>query len=460
MIFKHITLSLLLLITTCSFIFAQKLALGIKGGLNYSNQTYQEEQRLAQRQGNKWSMKAGIFSEIAFNETFSLAPGLLYNQRGYTTTIVSFDYTNGRYILTGIDKNFKVRTDYLSLDLPLKMIATDGKIAPYLLLGPRIDLLVYGEQKRYLPINKELNKIGAGIVTAFGAEIHLSSKWNLFAEIEYNTTLTSAHQASYRETRNSLFALNTGIKLKAHSRQNHPKSNASTEVTGKFINLKPGLLFGIRHGKQRIMVDEYNSDHLQIGFPYKELRSENLLTQLAFQAKAIPFSGLYLQTSLPSVTDKWSLWIEAQYSAETYKAQRHYQGAEGSITIAEDAFIKTNTLHVPMLLRYTMGKTKIRHYLQTGISCNFALNKNNQLKRTLWDESGQVYYQGGSELFNMRTKELAAVAGAGVQHCFTKGLRYYAEVRGTAGNGYAATSSASSLKVLTSSLALHMGVGF
>lgn len=221
---RSILLILLILFTNCRS-FCQNLGFGLKTGLNSSTQ-----QQLFKPTGewekhhHKLGLKVGVFSAIDFNKHLSLLPTLLYNQKGHIHDLSAY-LGPGEFI--EIESGYKLRLDYLSLDIPLKLSLSTKSVIPYLLIGPRVDRVFnYKEtikqdprteripRDTYESVYKQYNKWNLGLVTAIGIEYRLGKKMATFFELEYNPDLANAFNNERATIRNTLFALNTGIVLK------------------------------------------------------------------------------------------------------------------------------------------------------------------------------------------------------------------------------------------------------
>lgn len=226
--FKHFQL-LLLLIFLSSAAYGQRISFGVKGGINYSNQTFMEHSFLHPTMGrigeesrftfnSKTGLKLGVFADIGLSRYFSLAPGLLYNQKGINWNYLYYDVNQPPYFN---NKNNKVTLDYLSFDLPLMIKLKRERWIPYVLIGSRVDVLLgYRQSLTQLPsqpeyegyngYHRDLKKVNFGLLTAVGIEKRLNPGMNVFLELEYNPSIASNKE--WRRINNSMFALNGGIR--------------------------------------------------------------------------------------------------------------------------------------------------------------------------------------------------------------------------------------------------------
>ncbi len=214
-----------------SLIFSQKVTFGVKGGVNYSTQYFKRRDYVwpngyvsgadSKTWDYKTGLKLGVFSDIHLNDNLSLSPGLLFNQRGLITSLTF--YESGTNIYT---KTNKVSLHYLSLDIPLKVKLKNDQFFPYLLVGPRVDFLLgYSQSQKpvdqgyrllewYQSDYEQLHRLNMGLVTTIGVEKSFTSQLNAFLEFEYNPDLLAASNEPPLRIRNTLFAINTGIRWK------------------------------------------------------------------------------------------------------------------------------------------------------------------------------------------------------------------------------------------------------
>jgi hypothetical protein len=200
-------------------LYTQQIEFGAKAGGNVSNQHYNYKGQASSVLDDTWQkrkvgFKAGVFADVLLSKQLFFSPAILFNQKGFTDNL---QYTDEQGSL--IDAKNTVRVNYLSVDLPVKVKMWTGKISPYLSAGPRIDFLLNHRTKDYLGFDfyKDIftnsRKVNVGAVVAVGAEFPISGKLISFLELEYNPDLTPAYKNESLSIKNSLIAINTGIRF-------------------------------------------------------------------------------------------------------------------------------------------------------------------------------------------------------------------------------------------------------
>jgi hypothetical protein len=229
MINRSILLAFLLL-SSSWVVRAQQLSGGLVGGFNYATQSF-TSLPLKDSQGNLIAesstttyqyhpgLKLGALLHLPITDIVAFTPRLLYNQKGLTYP---------QAINAGLDSSYtivnKVRLDYLSLDLPLKVQLPHKTLMPYLLVGLRVDAVLGYRQSLETPAHRGryrggyggyydyFNKLNVGMLLGVGVEKRVSSRLNLFLEGEYNPDLRYAHSKPWTLIKNTMVALNTGIR--------------------------------------------------------------------------------------------------------------------------------------------------------------------------------------------------------------------------------------------------------
>jgi len=196
---------------------AQQLrSLGLKTGISISNQhvlftlpdrDYRMETQILA------GPSASFFVEFAKGERWSLETDLSYSSKGSSTTtesITVYHLENNR-ITENEGELTSTRMHYLSLAPQLRYRFPGNKLRPYLLLGPRIDLLMgYSNDSGY-PLDEQ-NKIIPGISTGAGLELQ-AGRLGLFLEGLYLLDALPLTQDDPVHIRNRGGQVNLGIRL-------------------------------------------------------------------------------------------------------------------------------------------------------------------------------------------------------------------------------------------------------
>ncbi len=219
-------------------------------------------------------------------------------------------------------------------------------------------------------------------------------------------------------------------------------TTASVRTRRKFVTLKAGLVAGTNRSRLRFTGGE---------------AQDSYLTQAPLSLQAAPFAGLYLQTTIPWVTERLTLWFEGQLSRDDYWYYREF--TKGESTYREDVSAYRRYFRFPALLRYTYPKGRVRPFAQAGFRLDLALESRNSViqERELFRQVTTIE----KPAFAMRNSEVGGVAGAGLELRFAKRYRLHAELRGSYGNGLAQPStSLTYYRSRTTTWSLQAGFGF
>ncbi|RSK45736.1 porin family protein [Hymenobacter perfusus] len=88
-----------------------------------------------------------------------------------------------------------------------------------------------------------------------------------------------------------------------------------------------------------------------------------------------PLVGLGVNLTIPAVSEKLSLQLEAYYHAQEYTVY----SSSGTGNGAASAPLTLSYIRMPLILRYTARKGKVRPYLQLGFGGGFALEEKSHL---------------------------------------------------------------------------------
>jgi hypothetical protein len=219
-------------------------------------------------------------------------------------------------------------------------------------------------------------------------------------------------------------------------------TNASFRTKRKFVTAKAGLTAGFNRSRLRFSTDQVKYDYL---------------TKASLDAKAYPFAGLYVQTTLPWVTDRITMWFEGQYSQHDYTSYREFKKAES--IYREDVSISRQYLRFPVMLRYTYPKGSLRPFAEVGVRLDVTLRgdsrvtQDRELVNTVTTLEQPAVATGSAEI--------GGVAGAGLELNLVKRYRLQVELRGSPGNGLVQKPTvAESYTSRTTNWSLQAGFGF
>jgi hypothetical protein len=145
-----------------------------------------------------------VFVEWFNTPHFSVITQLELTQRGSIIDIYSTEDFGSRTIGLVGDYN---RLHYLSAPILAKWAFTKKALSPYILLGPRIDFLLwYATDHGFLDPNyKEFNKVLVGGSAAIGCDSGPLLPITIIAEVRYNFDLGNSYEYSYSTIRKDSF---------------------------------------------------------------------------------------------------------------------------------------------------------------------------------------------------------------------------------------------------------------
>jgi len=174
---------ILLLIIAANITLAQDInSIGIRSGIILSNQNWITREDQNQFDGdNKIGMSFGFYYNHSFSKTFSLQPEISYIQEGSFLPSSWNEY----YVENGINKRAYSSLNYLSLIVSAKLKYKFHKIVPYVLFGPRFDLLISNSVKGFEnPVN--IDVIDYGFSVGVGNDFLIFQKFRTGIEFRYS----------------------------------------------------------------------------------------------------------------------------------------------------------------------------------------------------------------------------------------------------------------------------------
>jgi|GEM_PF-1867072 len=231
----------------------------------------------------------------------------------------------------------------------------------------------------------------------------------------------------------------------------------SVKTNRTFIIVKGGMLGGVQRSSVRF-------SNLESGYNY--------LNGPVFPASTSPFGGLYLQTTLPWVTERFSLWWELHHVRTGYAADHTWKvGYEWNPvtrrTVRDEINLSFSALRLPVLVRYTYPRGKVRPFVQAGAMADYLLGSGSSTVReteqvvSSWNREDKTYvYTSYEPAMEMRRTNYYAVLATGLEHRFAPRLRWFAELRGAAGKTMIQPSTTPQYGANTLVFALLAGFGF
>lgn len=207
-IIRSATLALLLF---CALPLEAQLirAVGVKAGLSLANEKYKFKQiPIDPDPQRRTGWCASVFVEWLDLPSFSISTELMYTQKGMGMIFNETGPDGPEVIRTFTVDN---RLDYLSLPILAKIIMPTPVVSPYLLAGPRFDILLgYSSDNHAFDLLYDQFKSSTAGGTV-GVGVNLKPLFPLLAEARYNWDLTDSFNISTLEVSNNTFDLLVGL---------------------------------------------------------------------------------------------------------------------------------------------------------------------------------------------------------------------------------------------------------
>lgn len=192
-----------------TFLNAQLInSYGLKVGLCIADQDFVPEASSSWDTQNRYGLSIGGFLELFNYSNFNLLIESHYIQKGMILEEVWTD-ENGNCIAKFEDNN---RVDYLSLPILGKLAYKLKNSSPYILIGPRIDILLGYDSYNFDIVYDDFKSIDLGGTFGLGYELCCGTKYFL-VEIRYSPSLTNSYETDYLTVKNSSFEFLAGIKF-------------------------------------------------------------------------------------------------------------------------------------------------------------------------------------------------------------------------------------------------------
>jgi hypothetical protein len=187
---------------------------GLKGGLSLSNTSHEftpleytiETQPVI-------GPALAAFVEVLQGEHLSLQLDAAYASRGSKTRVesITVDHMNNDRIMVNEGEEQVSNFTYLSFSPMARFRAQKGSITPYVLLGPRVDLLLKYETDSPYPLDDQ-NDMILGLTGAVGLEYSLSML-AVFAELQYQPDLSPVTNTEPLLVNNNALSLLLGVRF-------------------------------------------------------------------------------------------------------------------------------------------------------------------------------------------------------------------------------------------------------
>jgi hypothetical protein len=201
------TVAMLLYLVFAPTLMAQDW--GLKAGVSVSDQTYDYSVAgLNVDRLNQSGMAAGIFINLNFSPLTSVRFGVDYVQKGSGIDVLIM---TSQYVGQGT-KRFEDRIDYLSINL----LATPSlikvpPISPYLIIGPRVDVLISSNTYIETLSSENLKSSIIGASVGAGFKLSIAPASSLFVEAVYQPDFSDTFKIETLTIKNKSFLISAGI---------------------------------------------------------------------------------------------------------------------------------------------------------------------------------------------------------------------------------------------------------
>jgi len=181
-------------------------SLGMTGGAVRSQIKFDTERAGSEEMDRYTGWSAGGQIEYAFGSIVSARVAPTYTQRGYSMpvpTYLRYDDTLSAYV------------GYLSVPLLLRARMPLGTVAPYLLIGPRIDIKLHTHEDRGIRILLgEVDGVSYGYTAGGGLEYLPQPNLGVFGEIAYHGGSGAIFDGNGLDLKVDAFELSGGIRFR------------------------------------------------------------------------------------------------------------------------------------------------------------------------------------------------------------------------------------------------------
>ncbi|MCK4747237.1 MAG: PorT family protein [Bacteroidales bacterium] len=210
------SLFIALVLSVGSFVLYGQIpaSFGLKGGISLANQSFRITPIDYELETKALSAPAlALFVEAFKGNHFSFQMDVGYVVKGSSTTTQSVTVNhldNDRIIVNEGDLQVS-KFNYLSLSPMARLRAQKGAITPYVLLGPRIDLLLNYNTGSDHPL-EEQNSLVVGLSGGVGLEYSLTMA-GVFAELQYQPDLSPVTNMEPLLINNNSLVFTVGIRF-------------------------------------------------------------------------------------------------------------------------------------------------------------------------------------------------------------------------------------------------------
>lgn len=187
---------------------------GLKGGLSMANQSHQfTPLDYTMETQPVFGPALALFVEVLKGEHLSFQLDAAYLSKGSKTSVesITVDHMNDDRILVNVGEEQVSSFSYLSLSPMARFRAQKGSATPYVLLGPRVDMLLNYKSDSPHSLDEQSSLI-LGLTAGLGLEYSLS-KLAVFAELQFQPDLSPVTNTEPLLVNNNSLGLFFGLRF-------------------------------------------------------------------------------------------------------------------------------------------------------------------------------------------------------------------------------------------------------
>lgn len=183
---------------------AQKMAIGIEGGINIANVSVNPTTTTDSRTG----LIVGTLLDVNFTNQITLTPGIRFSMKGFSNTVNTVTNT--------------IKLNYLDFPVLLKIKFPLTEIKPYLAAGPVLGINLSanldqtnGTQSASSDISSSTESIDFALLFAGGMDFKVGLNTALFFQVGYQLGLSNINKTANSTTtiKNNAFQITGGVKF-------------------------------------------------------------------------------------------------------------------------------------------------------------------------------------------------------------------------------------------------------
>jgi len=147
----------------------------------------------------RWGLDVGLFLEWLDNPTFTLITEFHYLQRGFREELPGSSAASPELMGTTV---LSPRLDYLSIPLLMKFRIDFPPFSPYVLAGPRYDILMNTNPDNFEAVLDDIKGYDWGMTLGIGIVYDVSPEYDIGAEFQYDLSFQDIYNTEILTVRN------------------------------------------------------------------------------------------------------------------------------------------------------------------------------------------------------------------------------------------------------------------